>query len=49
MPGGGSGRKDVTGTMPENVRIDPDITQGHAGYQESGDSEIISNKRLSRP
>ncbi len=39
--GSGEGRKDVTGIMPEGVRVDPDITEGHPGYQESGDSEII--------
>jgi hypothetical protein len=32
--------------MPEGIRIDPDITVGHPGYQESGDSEIIPNERL---
>jgi hypothetical protein len=40
-PGGGKGRKDVTGVTPDNIRVDPDITEGHPGYQESGDSEII--------
>jgi len=39
-PGGGAGRKDVTGRVPDDVRIDPDITEGHPGYEESGDSEI---------
>jgi len=39
-PGGGVGRKDVTGIAPDNIRVDPDITEGHPGYQESGDSEI---------
>lgn len=38
--GSGEGR-DVTGVMPDNVRVDPNITEGHPGYQESGDSEII--------
>lgn len=46
QPGGGRGRVDVTGTMPEDVRVDPDITEGHPGYQESGESEIIPNERL---
>jgi hypothetical protein len=32
---------DITGIVPDNSRIDPDITEGHPGYQESGDSEII--------
>ncbi len=45
-PGGGQGRTDVTGTMPGNVRIDPNITENHPGYEESGDSEIIPNDRL---
>ncbi len=44
--GSGEGRKDVTGIMPEGVRVDPDITEGHPGYQESGDSEIIPPERL---
>ncbi len=44
--GEASGRVDVTGIMPEGIRIDPDITEGHPGYQESGDSEIIPNERL---
>jgi hypothetical protein len=39
--GSGEGRKDVTGIMPEGIRVDPDITEGHPGYEESGDSEII--------
>ena len=37
---------DVTGKVPEDIRIDPDITEGHPGYQESGDSEIIPLDRL---
>jgi hypothetical protein len=32
---------DITGIVPEGVRIDPDITEGHPGYEESGSSEII--------
>jgi hypothetical protein len=32
--------------MPEGIRIDPDITEGHPGYEESGDSEIIPPERL---
>jgi hypothetical protein len=39
-PGGGRGRTDVTGVITENVRVDPNLTEGHPGYQESGDSEI---------
>jgi hypothetical protein len=38
---------DVTGITPEGIRIDPDITEGHPGYEESGDSEIIPPERLS--
>jgi hypothetical protein len=43
------GSVDLTGTMPEGIRIDPDITQGHPGYEESGDSEIIPPDRPSAP
>ena len=39
--GSGKGRRDETGVMPEDFQVDPDITEGHPGYQESGDSEII--------
>jgi hypothetical protein len=39
-PGVFPGAVDVTGVVPEGVRIDPDITEGHPGYEESGDSEI---------
>jgi hypothetical protein len=42
-PGGGHGRTDVTG-FPDGVRIDPGLTEGHPGYEESGDSEIIPAK-----
>jgi hypothetical protein len=41
QPGGGQGRIDVTGVIPEGIRIDSDLTEGHPGYEESGDSEII--------
>lgn len=44
-PGGGQGRIDVTGIVPETIRIDPSITEGHPGYDESGDSEIIPTSR----
>ena len=37
---------DLTGKVPEGVRIDPDITEGHPGYEESGDSEISPLERL---
>jgi len=45
-PGIGAGSVDITGIVPEGIRIDPDITEGHPGYQESGDSEIIPPERL---
>jgi len=41
QPGGGKGRVDVTGVIREKVRVDPYITEGHPGYEESGDSEIV--------
>ena len=46
QPGGGRGRVDVTGIMPAGIRVDPDLTEGHPGYEESGDSEIIPPERL---
>jgi len=46
QPGGVVGRTDRTGTMPGNVRIDPNITEGHPGYQESGGSEITPTDRF---
>ncbi len=39
-PGGGQGRVDVTGRMPDDIHIDPDITEGHPGYEERGGSAI---------
>jgi hypothetical protein len=39
-PGIPPGAIDVTGVIPEDVRIDPNITEGHPGYEESGGSEI---------
>jgi hypothetical protein len=45
--GSGEGRRDHTGVMPD-FRVDPDVTEGHPGYQESGDSEIIPNERLTK-
>jgi hypothetical protein len=41
-PGGGSGRTDVVGKVPSDVHVDPEITEGHPGYDESGPSEIKS-------
>jgi|SRR6516164_689552 len=46
IPGGNPGRVDVTGIMPDDIRVDPNITEGHPGYEESGDSEIIPPERL---
>jgi hypothetical protein len=46
QPGGGQGRIDVTGVVPEGMRVDPDLTEGHPGYEESGDSEVIPPERL---
>jgi hypothetical protein len=40
------GRVDITGIVPENVHVDPLITEGHVGYEESGESEIIPAQRL---
>ena len=40
-PGGGQGRVDVTGVIRDNIRVDPYITEGHPGYDETGPSEII--------
>jgi hypothetical protein len=39
--GSGEGRKDVTGILPEGIRVDPYITEGNPGYEESGDSEML--------
>ncbi|HXG46841.1 MAG TPA: hypothetical protein VNO52_04390 [Methylomirabilota bacterium] len=39
---------EITGIVPEGIHIDPDITEGHPGYEESGDSEIIPPERLAR-
>ena len=38
--GSGKGRRDAVGHIPDNIHIDPNITKGHPGYEESGDSEI---------
>ena len=35
-----SGTVDVIGVLPEEISVDPDITEGHPGYEESGPSEI---------
>lgn len=46
QPGVTPGSVDITGIVPEGIRIDPDLTEGHPGYEESGDSEIIPPERL---
>ncbi len=34
-------RRDVTGTAtPQDLHVDPDNTEGHPGYDESGQSEL---------
>jgi hypothetical protein len=40
QPGISPGTVDVAGIIPQDVRIDPDITEGHPGYDESGSSEL---------
>jgi hypothetical protein len=37
---------DVIGMVPDSIHVDPDVTEGHPGYDESGDSEIIPLERL---
>ncbi|MCS7016229.1 MAG: hypothetical protein RMJ19_13375 [Gemmatales bacterium] len=39
---------DITGRVPDDVHVDPNITEGHPGYQESGESEIIPMERLTK-
>jgi hypothetical protein len=46
QPGGGRGRVDVTGIILQDIHVDPDLTEGHPGYAESGGSEIIPPKPL---
>jgi hypothetical protein len=48
QPGGGRGRVDITGIIPEGIRVDPDLTEGHPGYEESGESEIIPTERFTK-
>ncbi len=35
---------DVVGIVPEEVHVDPEITEGHPGYDETGPSELRSPK-----
>jgi hypothetical protein len=32
---------DVVGRIPKDIHVDPEITEGHRGYDETGPSEII--------
>jgi hypothetical protein len=41
------GSVDVTGTIPDDVQVDPEITEGHTGYDESGSSEVNPGRPLS--
>jgi hypothetical protein len=34
---------DVVGVLPGDVHVDPELTEGHAGYEESGDSELTQH------
>ena len=34
---------DVVGVLPGDVHVDPELTEGHAGYDESGDSELTQH------
>jgi hypothetical protein len=43
-PGVSQGAVDVVGIVPEDVHVDPEITEGHAGYEESGASGIKPSK-----
>jgi hypothetical protein len=48
LPGGGQGRVDRVGVVPKDVCVDPGITEGHPGYDESGPSEIHPRERRPR-
>ena len=37
---GGVGRTDAVGRVPTDIHVDPEITEVHPGYEESGPSEI---------
>jgi hypothetical protein len=39
LPRGGAGRRDVVEPIPGGIRVDPYITEGNPGYEESGGSE----------
>jgi hypothetical protein len=46
LPGEGQGRVDITGRVAQDVKVDPYVTEGHPGYEESGGSELRPAKRL---
>ncbi|MER3415347.1 MAG: hypothetical protein C4297_03920 [Gemmataceae bacterium] len=46
VPGVRPGAVDVTGIVPDDIRVDPYFTEGQPGYEESGESEIIPMERL---
>lgn len=48
LPGGGRGRVDVTGVIRSPVTVDPDITEGRPGYEESGNSEFVPPEILQK-
>lgn len=45
QPGGGQGREDATGVIRDKIHIDPEIMEGHPGYNETGPSEITPPRR----
>jgi hypothetical protein len=47
QPGGGQGRVDITGVASQDSHVDPNITEGHPGYEESAESEIRPLKKPS--
>jgi hypothetical protein len=45
-PGDGAGRVDIVGKVPSDVRVDPYVTEGHPGYDETAPSEITPVERM---
>ncbi len=37
---------DVTGKAPDDVGVDPQLTEGHPGYDETGPSELMPPERF---
>jgi hypothetical protein len=37
---------DVTGKAPDDVGVDPQLTEGHPGYDDTGPSELMPPKRF---